>query len=162
MWYFAPHQFQHIVFGLVIITILFSEHIILLFSDISSNGYRFKTIAPVTEGPLQVIFDPPFNIAPCVEFVSVGNGSQGASVTSIVHNSRVDFETFYMHGPNLIGARNISVTARATGEYVRILQYCELLPREVCCNRGYIHKKHTKREQGRTENSFSDAPCIVG
>ena len=139
MWYFAPHEFQHIVFALVRITILFSEHIILLYSDISSNGYQFTTRTRGTEEPFEINFDPPFNSPPCVEFVSAGNGSQGAAVTAL----RSDFifgETCHMHGPNLIAVRNITVTARATGEYVRILQYLQLLPREMCCTGGYMHE----------------------
>ena len=139
MWYFAPHEFQHIVFALVRITILFSEHIILLCSDTSSSGYQFTTRTPSTEGPFGITFDQPFNIPPCVEFVSAGNGNQGAAVKILQTHSML-IETFHMEGPNLIESENITVTARATGEYVRILQYLQLLPREMCCTGGYMHE----------------------
>ena len=74
-----------------------------------------------------------------MEFVSAGNGSQGAAVSLLLPDSIV-IETFHMEGPNLIDAGNITVTARATGEYVRILQYLQLLPREMCCTGGYMHE----------------------
>ena len=136
---FSPHQYQHIVFTIFIIPILFSERIILLYSDISSNGYRFITRAPETEASFHITFDPPFNIPPCAEFVSAGNGSQGAAVRNVGKHI-ISIETFHMHSPNLIHTGDISVTVRATGEYVRILQYLRLLPREMCCTGGYMHE----------------------
>ena len=126
----------YIVFALVLITILFTEHIILLYSDISSNGYQFTTRAPVT-GSFEITFDPPFNIEPCVEFVSVGDGNQGAALHTRQRSS-ILIETFHMDGPNLLGIGNISVTGRATGECVRSLQYLRLLTkRDVLYGRVY-------------------------
>ena len=84
----------------------------------------------------RLTFDQPFNTDPCLEFVSVGNGSQGAALRNIFSS----INTFYMEGPNLVDAGNIDVTARATGEYARILRYLQLLPREMCCTGGYMHE----------------------
>ena len=88
---------------------------------------------------IDIDFDPPFNIHPCVEFVSVGNGNQGAVLHSLVPTG-VTIETFHMHGPNLINTGNISVTGQATGQYLRILQYLRLLPRDMCSTGGYMHE----------------------
>ena len=68
------------------------------------------------------MFDQDNNIAPCVDFVSAGNDNQGAAVQArTADHNNVMINTFHMAGPNLIGTGNIAVTARATGEYGRIL-----------------------------------------
>ena len=113
----------------------------------------------MAEGVFQITFDPPFNIEPCVEIVSAGNNSQGAATNRLLPNGVV-IETFYMHGPNLIDAGNIPVTARATGEYVRILQYLWLLSREMCCTRGYMHEKIRKENWEAQKTLFHMLPVL--
>ena len=85
-------------------------------SDVSSGGYQYNQESSIMTDAT-VTFAETNAVTPCVEIVSAGTDSQGASVQARTDNQNVDLNVFELDAPILDDVdEGIDVTIRATGQ----------------------------------------------